>query len=118
MGIAHILWVYEDGLTHHDRGVLAPAVGEAVVDLCMNPIMTSTPEGLRPLRSRPVLNHGNCINKAAELRSVDEQIFVWAGNCLRPLYDLDNDGLDRAKALFDALYRGLTHYRPSGPPIQ
>lgn len=104
MGIAHILYVYEDGLNCYDQQKTEEAVGAAVMAVCLNPEKTYS--GINPLKPRvaPVLGAGNCVNRAAEVHSTDEQIFVWARNCLRTLDQLRDEEVESAKQLFDALY--------------
>ncbi|QTA81319.1 Uncharacterized protein dnl_36520 [Desulfonema limicola] len=58
MGMAHILWIYEDGLRTYNREKTKEAVGESVMSAC-----------LESKRKLPVLGAINCINRAASVRT-------------------------------------------------
>lgn len=110
MGYAHLISVHEDGIRKakqhpEEAPKYADAVGEAVLKLCLDPDMMQTPEGLQPVTSTDVFNHGGCINHAAKLHSTDEQIFVWAGNCLRTLDQMSDEDLEGVRRLFDDLVK-------------
>lgn len=108
MGYTHILTVREDGIRNATKPDNAQqyrdAVGTAVIKLCLNPDKEVTPEGIQPVMTEAVLNHGNCIRLDGTLHSNDEQVFIWAGNGLQKLDELDEGRLEEAKRLFDALY--------------
>ena len=109
MGYAHILWVLEDGIRDvqkHPEEVpkYTEEVGGAVLKLCLDPTMMQTPKGRRPVTHEPVLNHGDCINHAAAMHSTDEEIFVWAGSCLRTLDQIPDEHLEGVRRLFEARY--------------
>lgn len=109
MGYAHILTIYEDGIRDAKQPKNAQnyldAVGGAVLKLCLNPDKMQTPEGIQPVTSEPILNHSNCVNHDATVHSTDEQVFIWAGNCLQTLNQLDDERVEEAQRLFDALYK-------------
>jgi hypothetical protein len=109
MGYAHLLWIYEDGIRHveqypEDAPKYREAIGAAVLKLCLEPAMMQTPQGIQPVTHEPIFNQGNCVNHAATLHSTDEQVFIWARNRPRTLDQLNDDEIDGAKRLFDALY--------------
>ena len=109
MGYAHILCVLEDGIRDvqkhpEEAPKYTEEVGGAVLKLCLDPMMMQTPEGLQPVTSERVANHANCINHAAKLHSTDEEIFVWAGNCLRALDQIPDEHLEGVRRLFEARY--------------
>ena len=103
MGMAHILYLYEDGLTTYDAAKTKEAVATAVMKVCLAP-HEFTSGGAKQIRTAAVLGDGNCVNHVAEVHSTDEQIFVWTGNCLRTLAQLKDQEVDAAKKLFDELY--------------
>lgn len=93
MGIAHILWIYEDGLTTYNREITKEAVGNAVISVC-----------LERKRKAQVLGSINCESKAAEMHSTDEQMFLWSRNCLRSLNDFNDEEIENAKQIFDEYF--------------
>lgn len=114
MGHAHILTIHEDGIRSvkqhpDDRRKYRDAIGDAVLKLCLNPDMMETPEGPQPVTSEAVLNQDGCVRHDARIHSTDEHVFIWAGNCLRTLNQLDDEQVEGAKRLFDALYEQRKH---------
>lgn len=91
MGYAKIIWIYEDGIRHPSEN-LSKLVVDAVLDVCLN-----------GAKSFPVRNHSNCVNFCDEVHSIDAQVYLWVGNCLRPIYKLDEDRLDLAAQLISDL---------------
>jgi hypothetical protein len=67
----------------------------------MEPLYAITPTGKERISFRPVLNHGNCVRHAGEVHSTEQEIFVWQGNGLRRVRELDTTELAAAKAKFD-----------------
>lgn len=104
MGMAHILWVYEDGLTlNSEKGDrLEAALGQAVFKLCMNPDYAATEHGTQRIRSHKVLNQFAGVCHLESVHSSDRRLFVWADNCLRGVGDLTDEELQDARALFEA----------------
>jgi hypothetical protein len=100
MGQAHILCVREDALTLSKPSADLPAqVGAAVVRLCVNPEMHWTDSGLQPTTWADVGGHSNGIEHADEAHSTDRRLYIWEGNCLRPIHKVKDDDLKIAKEL-------------------
>ena len=93
MGIAHILQIYDDGLTTYNREKTKEAVGNAVISVC-----------LERKRNAQVLGSINCVNKTAEMHSTDEQMFLWSRNCLRSLNELSDEEIENAKQIYDEYF--------------
>ena len=106
MGICHIVCVREDALTLNKNrpDEAMSAIGQGIRDLCLEPEHATTPQGLKRVRSHSVLNHGNGLRHAGEVHSNDETVFIWGGNCLQTLAELDDKQVAGAKRLFDDLY--------------
>lgn len=51
----------------------------------------------------PVFGHSNCVNFCDEIHSTDAQVYLWVGNCLRPIHRLDEERLDLAAQLIEDL---------------
>ena len=47
--------------------------------------------------------HSNAVNLAGqgEVHSSWQQVYLWSRNCLRPVYELDDDDLRAARQLID-----------------
>lgn len=105
MGICHIVCVREDALKmNEDRpDELVSAIGQGIRTLCVDPEHAVTPVGAKRVRSATVLNAGGGLQHAGEVHSTDEQIFVWSGNCLRTLDELNDEQVTGAKQLFEHL---------------
>jgi hypothetical protein len=104
MGNAYILWVYEDAVRHppsepYTKLKWHRAIGEAVIELCRPRMGRRNPD----ICSVPLANHSNALNLAGqgEVHSTWEQVYFWSGNCLRPLYELDDADLQAIKRLID-----------------
>ncbi len=93
MGYAKLLWIYEDGIRHPSDD-LSERVGDAVLNVCT-----------RGAKSAPVRNHNNCVNLAGEAHSTEAQVYLWVGNCLRPIYQLDDDRIELAAELIRQIKR-------------
>jgi hypothetical protein len=111
MPMAHLLFVFDDGIVQAKVSEIgftrhAVALGEAVLKLCLEPIREWTESGLRRVTSATVLNHGNCVNWVDEVQSMEQRVYMWSGNCLRPLAKLSDDELQNAKDLLDEEIRG------------
>ncbi len=52
-----------------------------------------------PINSAPVGPHANCVNRSDKVHSTDTRLYLWLGNCLRPLHELDPDDLRSAEQL-------------------
>ena len=106
MGMANVLFVFEDGIVHAkdsetEFARYAAALGEAILKLCLKPVHEWTESGLRRVTAAEVLNHRNCANWVDEVQSTDQGVYLWSGNCLRPLAKLADDELQYAKDLLD-----------------
>ena len=111
MATAHLLFVFDDGIVHAKDSEAeftrhAEALGKSVLKLCLEPIREWTESGLRRVTSAEVLTHGNCVNWVDDVPSTEQQVYMWSGNCLRPLANLSDDELQNAKDLLDEEIRG------------
>jgi len=105
MGNAHIFTFYEDGLRlaaeKGGEGV-ERELGRAILDLALNPELITEPTGETVRLSRkPLGSHGNCVNWVADPHSSEEKLFLWGGNCLRGLRQLDDESLKAAQRLLE-----------------
>jgi len=98
MGYKHIVWVNEDGMRQKTAG-LEQAFGQALLKVCLNPDYAHAPEGPERVWWADVGNHGGCINWVDEVHQSDSRLYLWDGNCLRPLRKLDDEALQQAAAL-------------------
>ena len=100
MGQAHILCIREDALTLSKPSADLPAqVGDAVVRLCVEPEMHWTDSGLQPTTWAAVGGCSNGIEHADEVHSSDQRLYIWVGNCLRPIHKVKNEDLQVAERL-------------------
>lgn len=99
MGQAHILCVREDALTLSKPPDLTAQVGEAVVRLCIKPEMHWTESGSRPTNWARVGACENGIEHADEVHSSDRRLYLWIGNCLRPIHEVKKEELEAAEEL-------------------
>ena len=97
MGLAYILWIYDDGIrdSKHEPRKYRDAVGDAVLQVCRSSQWAKVPT------SAPVLNHSNCVNVAGEQQSTWEQVYFWSQNCLRSARTLSADELLTARRIID-----------------
>jgi len=98
MGQKHILWVIEDGISRTKEK--PEALGEAVLKVCLNPDFAPTPDGqgLERVWWRSVLGV-SCVNWVDDVHQSDIRLYLWGGNCLRPIRKLDDEDLEQAAAL-------------------
>jgi len=98
MGTSHILYLYDDALTpaRDDpslRESLALDLGRAILSLTLDPdyLTDDTNAKNQPLRITwtRVGSHTNALHWCAEVHSSEVRVYVWTGNCLRELGDLD-----------------------------
>jgi hypothetical protein len=87
MGYAIVLWVYEDAIRDCERSKeiwesYRPDVGEAVLQVCIG--------GKHDVESAPIKNHGNAVNRFAELHSTWLTPIAWSGNRLAHLSQLND----------------------------
>ena len=106
MPMAHLLFVFDDGIVQAKVSEIgftrhAVALGEAVLKLCLEPVREWTDSGLGRVTSATVLNYGNCAHWVDEVHSMEQRVYMWSGNCLRPLAKLSDDELQIAKVLLD-----------------
>lgn len=93
MGMAHIIWVHEDGIERSLRSnaewvKLGRAVGDAVLQVSLSRHHT---RGDREVNSASVLNSGDCVNHCDHGHSTDSRLYYWGSNCLRRLDQLEDD---------------------------
>ncbi len=98
MGLAFILWVQNDMIrdAEHRPETFRSAIGDAVIELCQS---AQWSDGVP--NSATVLNWHNSINRAGEMHSSWQGVYLWAGNCLWSAHDLSDQGLKRARELID-----------------
>jgi len=100
MGKAHILYLYDDGispsLTDDKREKLRSQVGEGVLKVCTDPDFGLLPSGETIRKtSAKVGHHMNAINFCSTLRSTEAEVFSWSENRLAKMEDLDDDEFRR-----------------------
>jgi hypothetical protein len=96
MGYSHILTVYDDAFAVHKPTDLNEAIhelGKQVHKLCFAPQYAEQPEGRERITWGRIGN-GDAVQWVGEVHSTEAKIFLWAGNCLRPLRALDDEELD------------------------
>lgn len=107
MGTSHIFYLYDDALgpARDDpaaRDRLALDLGRAIIDLVTRPDFIEPEGGEAPHRvtwSR-VGEHGNALHWCDEVHSSEVRLYVWAGNCLRELGDIEKcNNRDARKAI-------------------
>ncbi len=107
MGNAYILWIYEDAIRHATlnedaKASYCKAVGEAVLKVCLEPDRELSPSGIKPVPYAGILqSNSNDVCLAGKQHSTWQQVYLWAGNCLTPLYDLTEERLRDAKCLVE-----------------
>jgi hypothetical protein len=106
MGMAHVLYAYEDGIRGSkdpggNRAKYVQALGEALLNLCLSPVYERTEKGPARVTDAAILNHESCLNWVDEIHSEQERLYMWYGNCLRSVADLADEELNRAKQLLD-----------------
>jgi hypothetical protein len=103
VGYGHIMLVREDAINElrvaeRGREQLAEEVGRAVLKRCVDKERVPDDEGrLERLRSAAIFNHGSGVMWAGERHTHEEDLFVWAGNSLKPIGVLDVDTLERVR---------------------
>src|SRR5262245_40885996 len=100
MGMAHVLYIYEDGIRNNTPEI-ADAVGKAIMYVCLDIEAMASAGSPTARRHTAVLNCGNCVNWVAEVHSTDSKLFLWTGTTLRPLDQLSDHDVDKARALLD-----------------
>ena len=90
MGMAYILYIYDDAIrdAKYGREKYRNAVGDAVLDLCQMYAQN---------KSAPVLNHSNGVNLVTQTDGTWTGVYLWSNNCLRSLHDLTTEELIQAK---------------------
>ena len=53
------------------------------------------------ITSAPVANHVNCVVRCDEVHSTDSRLYLWSGNCLRPVHQIDAEDLDIVARLIE-----------------
>jgi hypothetical protein len=78
---------------------------EHIPDSADAPARRKKLELLREARKGPdidsasVGNHANCVNRCDKVHSTWTGLYLWSGNCLRPLHELDADDLKTVEQL-------------------
>lgn len=98
MGYSKILWVYEDGVraasdSQETWDKLRPVVGDAVLKVCTEVVIDDD------RISAHVLNYSNCVNLCDEAHSTEAKLYLWAGNCLRPITKLNDESFAAVEQL-------------------
>jgi hypothetical protein len=105
MGIAHILWIYEDGLrlgkSKRDSERDSAALGRAIYSLCDHRDIAETPEGRQLITHKPLFEMGNCVNWCDEAHSSQTKAYLWSGNCLRSASQLEADEVIQLQTLIN-----------------
>lgn len=101
MGYAIVLWIYEDAIRDCERSTeiwerCRPDIGEAVLQVCIG--------GQHGVKSAPIRNHGNAVNRFGALHSTWLTPIVWSGNRLAHLSRLDDKE-------FESLYEEIQEER-------
>ena len=78
---------------------LTAQVGEAVIRLCIEPETHWTESGMRPTTWARVGACENAIEHADEVHSSDQRLYLWIGNCLRPIHRVEKHELEAAEKL-------------------
>lgn len=95
MGMAHLIWVYEDGIEDalidpQSWKERAEQVGEAVLQVTLSRHHTND----RPTVDKAgVGSHANCVQHCDHVHSGNAGVYLWLGNCLRRMQELDENGL-------------------------
>lgn len=120
MGTTHILYLYDDALAlarddpddPEARDALALDLGRAILELTMTPDFMTETENQSPHRItwKRIGTHGNALHWCDEVHSSEVRLYVWAGNCLRELTNLEILG---SRELRDVIERTLA-IRASG----
>ena len=106
MGVAHIMFVHEDGIGQQgqdaaSRAAFQKEVGSAVLKLCLDASYAQGPDGVSRLRSHGLRSHGNAVNWVDAADSSETRVFVWDRNCLQTLSEVSGQGLAAAEALIE-----------------
>ncbi len=103
MGQCHIVTIYEDGISNlgKPKHELSEELGRTVTDLCMAPMREWTDAGLKRVTDGKIGNHGSCVNWVDDVHSSEERVYVFAGNCLRPLSALSPEERASVRKLMD-----------------
>jgi hypothetical protein len=106
MGVAHIMYVYEDGIKQPPKDVSDVAafqqeIGAAVLKVCLDASYANTPDGLLRLRSHGLRSHSNAVNWVDEVLSTQTRLFIWDQNCLQTLSEASDEELAAAKRLIE-----------------
>jgi len=97
MGNSHILTVYDDAFSvqkHADLNQAIDELGKQVHEVCFVPQYAHHPEGPERITWGRVGKHENAVQWVDEVHSTEAGIYLWAGNCLRPLRTLNDEELD------------------------
>lgn len=107
MGMYHVLTVNEDALAFGKADKpeeLIPAVGAAVVTLCIEPESGYLRgPNLEQLRSHSILNSGSAIRHAAHLHHTNRTVLFFYGGEVRQLESLTEEELRYSKQQIESV---------------
>lgn len=91
MGYSHIIWVNDDPLSIEPPPAeeLKAALGEAVFEIISPHYVLISGKPQRN-DSAPIFSSMDAVNYCDEVHSSDARLFLWFGNCLRPLKRLED----------------------------
>jgi hypothetical protein len=101
MGRANIFVVRDaidqNSLSADEKKTHESEIGAAITKLAYSPEYEETGEGKQRIREAAVANHSNRVGWVDKVDSAEQRVFVWMGNCLRPISALDQSHLDVVK---------------------
>ena len=107
MGYSYIMHIYEDGIKESKPSKeiekkLKSEIGEAVIKLCLNPEYDyGAVEDAGKITTEKIGTITNGINLIDEVHSTENKLYLWAGNCLRPIKDLHKKDLKLVEHLIN-----------------
>lgn len=103
MGQCHIVTIYEDGISNfgEPKHEVSEDLGRTVIDLCMAPLHEWTDSGPKRVKDGKIGHCSNCVNWVDDICSTEERVYVFAGNCLRPLSALSPEERASVRKLMD-----------------
>lgn len=102
MGQAHLICVRDDGLKFSPPTDLPTQVGAAVVHMCTATEVYFPADRGTPGKVAAIGAMTNCIEHVDHVHSSDRRLYLWIGNCLRPLHEVNVDDLHVAQELLAA----------------
>lgn len=100
MGYTHILEVNEDAIRAHGiSDADAQTIGHAIQVLCLNPERTLGVRGWEEERGADLFSVSPAIFHVDAPHSRDTKIYIWSGNCLRPVHEARLEALEEVARL-------------------